>query len=1163
MAEIGNTKLDSGWLAARSTEVELTGVQLTTTHPPSSAPNSPWMEAVVPGSVLATLVKNKVVSDPFYGLENESIIDIADSGREYYTFWFFTTFNLINATTIAFILKRRSLDALSDFRPTSLCNFSCKSRNQHVDLNFRAINYSAEVYLNGHKKVLPKGMFRRHSLDVTDILHPDGENLLAVLVHPPDHPGRIPPEGGQGGDHEIGKDVAAQYVEGWDWIIPIRDRNTGIWDEVSISVTGPVKIVDPHLVSSFFDDYKRVYLHTTTGLVNRSAWVADCSLNIQVTTELEGSIFLVEHLQTEHVSIPPGASVEYTIPQLFFYKPNLWWPNGMGKQSLYNVGISIDVKGFGVSDLWSHHFGFRKIESHIDSATGGRLFKVNGQPVFIRGGNWILSDGLLRLSKKRYKTDIKFHADMNFNMIRCWGGGLAERPEFYHYCDIYGLLVNAEATIKRQTYTPVVLKSPRGGDSTHQPRGSGANALGCPKGRTSEILERCTSFPYHPRGSGAKALGCPKGNWCDEESHTSPETRTKSFLIQAKEANQFAITTLVVASTGAMKNVNSQEPKEHSLARQGSNKEHPLARQNKEHSLARQVSKRQRRRRNKVWQEFWITGDCDGRGVPISNPDGPLDHDLFLLCAKDTVKLLRNHPSLALWVGGNEQVPPEDINTALKNELKLHPLFENSTENSNSKEDRSEVLKDPSQYLDGTRIYIQGSMWDGFANGKGDFTDGPYEIQYPESFFKDDFYEYGFNPEVGSVGMPVAATIRATMPPEGWQIPLFNKLPDGYVQEVPNPIWEYHKYIPYSKPSVVHDQILLYGTPKDLDDFCLKAQLVNYVQYRALLEGWTSRMWSKYTGVLIWKNQNPWTGLRGQFYDHLHDQTAGFYGCRSAAEPIHVQLNLATYFVEVVNTTSEELSDVAIEVSVWDLEGTCPYYKVSEKLSVPSKRTVPIFEMKYPKSKNPKPVYFLLLKLYNISDYGILSRNFYWLYPPGGDYKLLEPYKTKKLPLKIESHAFIGGSTYEIQMHVQNTSKKPDSKNLLYKNSFIERNDDSDFDMSSLEPMHSRIEEKQEGGLIGRIFNHFSSETNGLRVTEINGSEVGVAFFLHFSVHASKTDHKEGEDTRILPVHYSHNYFSLVPGEEMSVNLSFEVPPGVTPRVTLHGWNYHAGHTVY
>ena len=72
-----------------------------------------------------------------------------------------------------------------------------------MTLNFRGINYSAEVYLNGHKEVLPKGMFRRHTIDITGILHPDGNYLLAVLVHPPDHPGAIPPQGGQGGDHEV------------------------------------------------------------------------------------------------------------------------------------------------------------------------------------------------------------------------------------------------------------------------------------------------------------------------------------------------------------------------------------------------------------------------------------------------------------------------------------------------------------------------------------------------------------------------------------------------------------------------------------------------------------------------------------------------------------------------------------------------------------------------------------------------------------------------------------------------------------------------------------------------------------------------------------------------------------------------------------------------
>lgn len=270
---------------------------------------------------------------------------------------------------------------------------------------------------------------------------------------------------------------------------------------------------------------------------------------------------------------------------------------------------------------------------------------------------------------------------------------------------------------------------------------------------------------------------------------------------------------------------------------------------------------------------------------------------------------------------------------------------------------------------------------------------------------------------------------------------------------------------------------------------------------------------------------------------------------------------LSSCFKQVVNTLSEELSNVAIEASVWDLEGTCPYYKVYEKLSVPPKRTVPIIEMKYPKSKNPKPVYFLLLKLYNKSDYGILSRNFYWLHLSGGDYKLLEPYRNRKVPLKTTSEVFIKGSTYEVHMRVQNTSKKPSS--LSYLNNFITRQNDGDFDISSLDPEYGKTDEKHRIGLFQRISRRVTEEAGSLKVKETNGSDVGVAFFLHFSVHASKTDHKVGEDTRILPVHYSDNYFSLVPGESLPIKISFEVPPGVTPRVSLHGWNYHSNHNIH
>lgn len=239
------------------------------------------------------------------------------------------------------------------------------------------------------------------------------------------------------------------------------------------------------------------------------------------------------------------------------------------------------------------------------------------------------------------------------------------------------------------------------------------------------------------------------------------------------------------------------------------------------------------------------------------------------------------------------------------------------------------------------------------------------------------------------------------------------------------------------------------------------------------------------------------------------------------------------------------MSNVAIEASVWDLEGTCPYYKVHENLSALPKEVASIVEMRYPKSTNPKPVYFLLLKLYNMSDHRIISRNFYWLHLSGGDYKLLEPYRERKIPLKITSKVSVDESAYNIQVHVTNTSKSPpDSKYPTIEYSSISTGS------------ACGTGKEHETGLFKRIHSCFAGKSDGLKVSEINGNDVGVAFFLHLSVHASKTEYKEGEDARILPVHYSDNYFSLVPGESMLVNISFEVPQGVTPRVSLDGWNY-------
>ncbi|KAG8068939.1 hypothetical protein GUJ93_ZPchr0005g15164 [Zizania palustris] len=112
-AAVGKRVLDTGWFAARSTEVALTGEQLTTTDPPAAdpEPTAPWMLAAVPGTVLGTLLKNKLIPDPFYGLNNESIIDITKSGREHYTFWFFTAFKCAPVCSYKLIFRARVVNS--------------------------------------------------------------------------------------------------------------------------------------------------------------------------------------------------------------------------------------------------------------------------------------------------------------------------------------------------------------------------------------------------------------------------------------------------------------------------------------------------------------------------------------------------------------------------------------------------------------------------------------------------------------------------------------------------------------------------------------------------------------------------------------------------------------------------------------------------------------------------------------------------------------------------------------------------------------------------------------------------------------------------------------------------------------------------------------------
>ncbi|HEY5744128.1 MAG TPA: hypothetical protein VIS99_16505, partial [Terrimicrobiaceae bacterium] len=85
---------------------------------------------------------------------------------------------------------------------------------------------------------------------------------------------------------------------------------------------------------------------------------------------------------------------------------------------------------------------------------------------------------------------------------------------------------------------------------------------------------------------------------------------------------------------------------------------------------------------------------------------------------------------------------------------------------------------------------------------------------------------------------------------------------------------------------------------------------------------------------LIWKAQAGWPSLRGFLYDNYLEQTGGFFGVRNAAERLHVQLNLATLAIEVVNNTRSMLSNASVRQAVCNKEGRI-IPKLSRTFAIP------------------------------------------------------------------------------------------------------------------------------------------------------------------------------------------------------------------------------------
>ncbi|MET0319106.1 MAG: sugar-binding domain-containing protein, partial [Duganella sp.] len=447
-----------------------------------------WYPATVPGTVLTTLVDRGVYPDPAYGLNNMAIPESLSRQDWWY----------------------RARFALPDGH----------ARGRHWFVTFKGVNYASQVWVNGQRIGGTRGAFVRGTFDLGPYLKTQGDNVIAVKVSPPPHPGIAQEESmaagpGENGGVMVQDGPTFMASEGWDWIPSVRDRNSGLWQEVVLRTTGDVRVGDAHV---------------RTALTRADNSEAELAIDVPVTNLARGTTratvratirdragLLKPVVVSRTVALAPGDStVRFTTADfaaLRLKNPQLWWPNGYGKPALHDLDVDV-LQGAQVSDRGHAAFGIRAVTyelSLVDSAgslhrveadfhqghrlgiritdarheairkvgdtdnqwaTGLRaeavgtpaireladtsltpylVLKVNGVRIAARGGNWGMDDFMKRVDRARLEPYFRLHRDANVNIIRNWVGQNTEET-FFDLADEYGLMVLNDFWASTQDY---------------------------------------------------------------------------------------------------------------------------------------------------------------------------------------------------------------------------------------------------------------------------------------------------------------------------------------------------------------------------------------------------------------------------------------------------------------------------------------------------------------------------------------------------------------------------------------------------------------------------------------------------------------------------------------------------------------------------------------
>jgi len=336
---------------------------------------------------------------------------------------------------------------ITDFHFKSLKLFEEKE----TWLVFKGLDTFSSIYFNGLKVGESENMFVEYKFNITNILqlynrlevkfisalHTANETYSHLKYDiPPDSPPKV-----QHGFSHVNLIRKEQSSFSWDWGPAFATQ--GIWKPVYL------QLYSESILDSVSAEFKMESEEILISIVVRKTSLK--SLEDQMThlkvdisdlgisksfSDLSFSLF------NKSDSISYMAQVRISLKNVTY---SLWWPNGHGSQTLYNIAVEYTCNNETSSK--SIRFGLREvklIQEKINESTNGTTFyfRVNGKDIFVKGSNWVPSDAFhTRITPKKYERLLESARLANMNMLRVWGGGVYEDDHFYSLCDEKGIMV--------------------------------------------------------------------------------------------------------------------------------------------------------------------------------------------------------------------------------------------------------------------------------------------------------------------------------------------------------------------------------------------------------------------------------------------------------------------------------------------------------------------------------------------------------------------------------------------------------------------------------------------------------------------------------------------------------------------------------------------------